>query len=148
MHATPALVAERPAAWHDAYLETQLTFFSFRLAPLEGVSTAEGGQKYVHAPRPEMYDWRADPRELANQVEDGAGGVKRLVLSRQMVLFCVERRRAWRMLQSRAGVENEDYRAQRALLKSVAANELDRAAFLAEPAAHLARVREELAGGS
>lgn len=50
------------------------------------------------------------------EVEDDAGKVKRLAISRQMVLFCVERRRAWRMLQSRAGLENEDYAAQKALL--------------------------------
>jgi pyruvate-ferredoxin/flavodoxin oxidoreductase len=37
-------------------------------------------------------------------------------LSRQLVLFCVERRKAWRLLQSKAGIVNEDYKAQRALL--------------------------------
>jgi len=36
--------------------------------------------------------------------------------SRQMVLFCVERRKNWRLLQSMAGVPNEDYVAQRAAL--------------------------------
>ena len=34
-------------------------------------------------------------------------------LSRQLVLFCVERRKAWRMLQSKAGIENREYKAQR-----------------------------------
>ena len=38
------------------------------------------------------------------------------VLSRQMVAFAVERRKAWRILQSRVGVENKDYIAQRELL--------------------------------
>lgn len=38
------------------------------------------------------------------------------VISRQLVLFAVERRKAWRMLQSKAGVENKDYLAQKALL--------------------------------
>ena len=33
-----------------------------------------------------------------------------------MVLFAVERRKAWRMLQSKAGVVNKDYQAQKALL--------------------------------
>jgi pyruvate-ferredoxin/flavodoxin oxidoreductase len=37
-------------------------------------------------------------------------------VSRQMVLFAVERRKAWRMLQSKAGVVNKDYLAQRAML--------------------------------
>ena len=47
------------------------------------------------------------------------GSEKYHTLSRQMVLFCVERRKAWRMLQSKAGVVNEDYMAQRAALKEL-----------------------------
>lgn len=34
-------------------------------------------------------------------------------LSRQMVLFCVERRKNWRMLQNMTGIENEDYADQK-----------------------------------
>ena len=34
-------------------------------------------------------------------------------ISRQMALFCVERRKNWRILQSMAGIENEDYKAQK-----------------------------------
>jgi len=45
-------------------------------------------------------------------------------VSRQMVLFAVERRKAWRMLQSKAGVVNKDYLAQKALLKKLEAGEL------------------------
>ncbi len=41
------------------------------------------------------------------------------VISRQTVLFCVERRKAWRMLQSKAGQRNKDYQAQKALLAKV-----------------------------
>jgi pyruvate-ferredoxin/flavodoxin oxidoreductase len=37
-------------------------------------------------------------------------------ISRQMVLFCVERRKAWRLLQSKAGIENKEYKAQREIL--------------------------------
>ena len=40
-------------------------------------------------------------------------------LSIQMVLFVVERRKAWRLLQSRAGVENQDYLDQKALLARI-----------------------------
>jgi pyruvate-ferredoxin/flavodoxin oxidoreductase len=40
-------------------------------------------------------------------------------MSRQMVLFNVERRKAWRMLQSHAGVVNNDYTAQKELLAKV-----------------------------
>ena len=40
-------------------------------------------------------------------------------ISRQLVLFCVERRKAWRLLQSKVGIENVEYQAQRALLEEV-----------------------------
>jgi pyruvate-ferredoxin/flavodoxin oxidoreductase len=45
-------------------------------------------------------------------------------LSRQLVLFCVERRKAWRMLQSKAGIVNKEYIAQKAVLADVAAGKL------------------------
>ncbi len=52
------------------------------------------------------------------------GKVARRVVSRQMVLFCVERRKAWRLLQSRAGIVNADYKAQVELLRKVDAGEI------------------------
>lgn len=45
-------------------------------------------------------------------------------VSRQMVLFAVERRKAWRMLQSRAGLANKDYLAQKAVLKDLDAGKI------------------------
>lgn len=48
-----------------------------------------------------------------------AYGIEHYMLSRQMVLFCVERRKARRLLQSRAGIDNRDYQAHRALIKQV-----------------------------
>tara|TARA_Y100001968_G_scaffold54652_1_gene45855 strand:- start:1321 stop:2526 length:1206 start_codon:yes stop_codon:yes gene_type:complete len=54
------------------------------------------------------------------------GKFKYFTISRQMVLFAIERRKAWRMLQSKAGVENKDYPAQKALLKKVEKGELTR----------------------
>jgi pyruvate-ferredoxin/flavodoxin oxidoreductase len=45
-------------------------------------------------------------------------------LSRQMVMFCVERRKAWRMLQSKAGIVNREYQAQKAILAEVDAGKL------------------------
>jgi pyruvate-ferredoxin/flavodoxin oxidoreductase len=45
-------------------------------------------------------------------------------VSRQMVLFAVERRKSWRMIQSKAGVSNPDYLAQRNLLRKLDAGEL------------------------
>ena len=45
-------------------------------------------------------------------------------ISRQLVLFCVERRKAWRLLQSKAGIVNKDYAAQRTLLADVDAGKV------------------------
>ena len=53
-----------------------------------------------------------------------AGKIKFYAVSRQMVLFAVERRKAWRMLQSKAGVQNKDYLAQKALLAKLDKGEL------------------------
>ncbi len=47
-------------------------------------------------------------------------------LSRQLVLFCVERRKAWRMLQSKAGIRNKEYLAQRSILADFDAGKLSR----------------------
>jgi pyruvate-ferredoxin/flavodoxin oxidoreductase len=58
------------------------------------------------------------------------GSTKPHLLSRQMVLFCVERRKAWRMLQSRAGIVNTDYIAQKELLKKIDSGEITREDFL------------------
>jgi pyruvate-ferredoxin/flavodoxin oxidoreductase len=44
------------------------------------------------------------------------GKLKYYSVSRQMVLFAVERRKAWRMLQSKAGITNKDYLAQKSFL--------------------------------
>jgi pyruvate-ferredoxin/flavodoxin oxidoreductase len=52
-------------------------------------------------------------------------------LSRQLVLFCVERRKAWRMLQSKAGIENREYKAQRALLAEVDSGKISKNDFFA-----------------
>src|SRR4029434_2814485 len=52
-------------------------------------------------------------------------------ISRQLVLFCVERRKAWRLLQSKAGIENREYKAQRALLAEGAAGQARMAGFIA-----------------
>ncbi len=52
------------------------------------------------------------------------GKMKFYAVTRQMVLFAVERRKAWRMLQSKAGVVNKDYAAQKALLAKIDKGEL------------------------
>ena len=62
-------------------------------------------------------------------VQGADGGVEYRSISRQLVLFCVERRKAWRMLQSKAGIENREYKAQRALLADVDAGRISREEF-------------------
>jgi pyruvate-ferredoxin/flavodoxin oxidoreductase len=52
------------------------------------------------------------------------GKMKFYAVSRQMVLFAIERRKAWRMLQSKAGVANKDYLAQKGLLAKLDKGEL------------------------
>jgi pyruvate-ferredoxin/flavodoxin oxidoreductase len=58
------------------------------------------------------------------KVQGATGGTELRALSRQLVLFCVERRKAWRMLQSKAGIENREYKAQRAILADVDAGKI------------------------
>jgi pyruvate-ferredoxin/flavodoxin oxidoreductase len=52
------------------------------------------------------------------------GDVDHWAISRQLVLFCVERRKAWRMLQSKVGIENREYQAQRSILADVDAGRI------------------------
>jgi pyruvate-ferredoxin/flavodoxin oxidoreductase len=60
------------------------------------------------------------------KVQGAAGDVEYRSLSRQLVLFCVERRKAWRLLQSKAGVENREYKAQKSILADVDAGRLSK----------------------
>src|SRR6185503_13092309 len=64
-------------------------------------------------------------------IQGSNGNVEYRSLSRQLVLFCVERRKAWRLLQSKAGIENREYKAQRALLADVDAGKIAMEDFLA-----------------
>ena len=57
-------------------------------------------------------------------VENENGKIEYRALSRQLVMFCVERRKAWRMLQSKAGIVNKEYHAQKAILAEVEAGKL------------------------
>ena len=60
------------------------------------------------------------------KVQGDRGDIEYRSLSRQLVLFCVERRKAWRMLQSKAGIENREYKAQRAILADVDAGKISK----------------------
>ncbi len=55
---------------------------------------------------------------------DQDGKTEYRALSRQLVMFCVERRKSWRMLQSKAGVVNKEYLAQKSILAEVEAGKL------------------------
>ncbi len=59
------------------------------------------------------------------------GKIEYRALSRQLVMFCVERRKAWRMLQSKAGVVNREYQAQKAILADLEAGKIARDEFFA-----------------
>jgi pyruvate-ferredoxin/flavodoxin oxidoreductase len=52
------------------------------------------------------------------------GKMEHRAISRQLVMFCVERRKAWRMLQSKAGIVNKEYAAQKAILADLDAGKL------------------------
>ena len=59
------------------------------------------------------------------------GKIEYRALSRQLVMFCVERRKAWRMLQSKAGIVNKEYAAQKAILADVDAGKVSKEEFFA-----------------
>jgi pyruvate-ferredoxin/flavodoxin oxidoreductase len=65
------------------------------------------------------------------KIQGANGDIEYRTLSRQLVLFCVERRKAWRLLQSKAGVENREYKAQRSLLADVDAGRISKEDFFA-----------------
>ena len=62
---------------------------------------------------------------------DQDGKTVHYALSRQLVMFCVERRKAWRMLQSKAGVVNREYQAQKAILADLDAAKITKEEFFA-----------------
>jgi pyruvate-ferredoxin/flavodoxin oxidoreductase len=62
---------------------------------------------------------------------DENGKTEYRAISRQLVLFCVERRKAWRLLQSKAGIVNKDYVAQKALLADLDAGKISQEEFFA-----------------
>jgi len=73
--------------------------------------------------------------EVYIAVDETDGKLRYMAVSRQVVLFCVERRKSWRMLQSKAGVDNAQYEAQKRVLAKVDAGEIELSEFLADSAA-------------
>ena len=76
-------------------------------------------------------------------IQSANGDLEFRSLSRQLVLFCVERRKAWRMLQSKAGIENREYKAQRSLLADVDSGKIVEGGF---PGARRSAVEGTAAG--
>jgi pyruvate-ferredoxin/flavodoxin oxidoreductase len=80
-----------------------------------------------------VHRWHFDPEhrayipdfEVYIEVENAAGKIQAMSLSRQMVVFCVERRKAWRMLQSRSGIVNHEHLAQQNLLKKADSSDIN-----------------------
>ena len=66
------------------------------------------------------------------KVQGAKGDTEYRAISRQLVLFCVERRKAWRMLQSKAGIVNKDYAAQKSILADVDAGKISKEEFFAQ----------------
>jgi len=66
------------------------------------------------------------------KTQGASGDVDHWAISRQLVLFCVERRKAWRMLQSKAGIENREYQAQRSILADVDAGKISKQELFAQ----------------
>lgn len=60
------------------------------------------------------------------KVRGAKGDGEYRAISRRLVLFCVERHKAWRMLQSNAGIENKEYTPQRSILADVDAGKISR----------------------
>ena len=79
------------------------------------------------------------------RVQGTNGDVEYRAISRQLVLFAVERRKAWRLLQSKAGIENREYKAQRSILADVDAGRISREELFARAEELL---RERAAGVS
>jgi pyruvate-ferredoxin/flavodoxin oxidoreductase len=103
-----------------------------RLIPLENMLVRVTQQDVVYRRylRPEHRSFIPD-FGVYIKVQGEKGSIEYRSLSRQLVLFCVERRKAWRMLQSKAGIENREYKAQRAVLADVDAGKIAKDDFFA-----------------
>jgi arylsulfatase A-like enzyme/Flp pilus assembly protein TadD len=71
-----SLVTGSDRAPRVAYLETLAPQLDLSWSPMLGLRTRDW--KYVRAPRPELYDLRADPKELRNQASQNPARVEAL----------------------------------------------------------------------
>ncbi|MFA5878672.1 MAG: 2-oxoacid:acceptor oxidoreductase family protein [Candidatus Margulisiibacteriota bacterium] len=77
-------------------------------------------------------------------VEGADGNLKPMIISRQLVLFCVERRHNWRRLQSLAGIENIDYKTQKVLLERFEKGEISKEDFFGKTNELAEKIKVEL----
>ena len=118
-----------------------------RLVPLENMLVRITQQDVVYR-RYLVPDHRSHVPDFGVYIRvQGPNGIEYRSLSRQLVLFCVERRKAWRMLQSKAGIENREYKAQRSVLADVDAGRISREELFAR-GEELIRERIKGAAGS
>jgi pyruvate-ferredoxin/flavodoxin oxidoreductase len=97
-----------------------------RLIPLENMLVRITQQDVVYR-RYLLPDHRSYVPDFGVYIRvQGPSGVEYRSLSRQLVLFCIERRKAWRMLQSKAGIVNREYKAQRSILADVDAGKISK----------------------
>jgi pyruvate-ferredoxin/flavodoxin oxidoreductase len=115
-----------------------------KLIPLDNmlVRITQQDVVYRHYLNPEHRAFIPDFGVFITYEENGKTEYR--AISRQLVMFCTERRKAWRMLQSKAGIVNKEYAAQRELLAEVDSGKLPLAEFLAN--AH-DLLKERLTGG-
>ena len=101
-----------------------------KLIPLENIMVRVTQQDVVYR-RYLVHDHRSYIPDFGVyiKIQGSNGDVEYRAISRQLVLFCIERRKAWRMLQSKAGIENKEYKAQRAILADVDAGKISHQDF-------------------
>ena len=101
-----------------------------KLIPLDNmlVRITQQDVVYRHYLNPEHRAFIPDFGVFITYEENGKTEYR--AISRQLVMFCTERRKAWRMLQSKAGIVNKEYAAQRELLAEVDNGKLPLAEFL------------------
>jgi pyruvate-ferredoxin/flavodoxin oxidoreductase len=102
-----------------------------KMIPLENMLVRVTQQDVVYR-RYLIHDHRSFIPDFGVYIKvQGPKDIEYRSLSRQLVLFCVERRKAWRMLQSKAGIENKEYKSQRSILADVDAGKISREDFFA-----------------
>ena len=109
-----------------------------RLIPLESMRVRITQQDVVYRRYRFPNTARTSPTSAStSKSRERTATLEYRAISRQLVLFCVERRKAWRMLQSKAGIVNKDYAAQRSILADVHANKISKQELFARGSSYL-----------